>query len=1499
MNVDDLFNRLDQVIQENKYLPLISEATGSKKITKLINEYFNKDQLNLLGKKDNLPVLRKLPDKNAVLAIGTASDAILGNENCDMQVFFMLNDEDSSIDFGMIIKLSSSWSIENSFSTLKDDPVFSQLSVKEVTFILTSSTKQLTWIDLQSQQHNYQNPVIGLNLQIKGDYNCHFSPLVDLIGTFDDLIFQGPIIDCHKPVLHLDAITDKKLNIAGCNFSEIGLAIQVNEMSTFSSDENELEIELNDNPDYHYIFSEAILHGHLGSQHPIEISTSIPMIGDSLFLTAEFGQNGEPKPNLHDLVEFIPVEDLSLTLPDLFKHIMEHFEIGQISFTFGLKSLSIKNISVNVDYSGQIPLIPSSDFINISNLGVGWFIQNPFDHPRIFINLSGDLQLFHSLIGFNAEMPHFKIFGGQKVDSPSLNFKEILEYFSLHAEGLPDVDITDLTFYASPEEHEYDLSFIDNLSWNFGLGSNALELNGFEFSLNNTDSTISGSIQTDLHIGDVPIQLVAKYLEKEVGWQFTGKTERDQQISIGKLIDFLASKFNIQIPEFILKMNLENIVVEFGTNNKEFRFGCEGKFPIADSEVDLIINLSLHKEDNNSYKLDLNGHVTVGSVIFIIDFDKTGESNCFIATYQNEKDEKIHIKSLIDHLSPEIANCIPESLEIELKDSFFMVDHSEEKSSFIFGLDINADVNLLDLPIVGKEIPSSEKIGIDNLQILAISKDLSETEVSKLNQLFSPTMSSLPICEMHKGANLTVTMEFGSKKEYFTLQLGGEKNAQNINLPIVSNVQTDSEAGFSKWFPIDQSFGPITFEKIGLQYRKALFWFLLNASFSNGGLTISLDGLSIGSSLSEFDPHFHLEGLGIDYQNGPVEIGGGFLDMHPKPPLNFEYGGDVVVKNKSLNLSAIGSYADSNGNPSLFIFLNIDKAFGGPPYFFVTGLSGGFGFNQKLRIPAQNEVMNFPLVKDATEPGTCGKTPLEVLEVLEGQSGTTPWISHKIGEKWLALGLKFMSFGLIHSNVLVIAEFGHEFELALLGLSTTRFPQEGSKQYAYLEMQLEAVFIPDQGVFSTTALLTPNSFVIDPACHLTGGFAMYAWFAGSEHEGDFVITAGGYHPNFKKPSWYPQVPRLGFNWALSGKVSINGDAYFALTPSCIMAGGGLKVLFHDGKLRAWFTAYADFLINWKPFHFTARVGVDVGVSYRVHFLFVKKTLKVELGASLDLWGPPTGGKVHVHWSVISFTIHFGASKTNHQKSLHWEEFEKLLPKSEDACKIVVNNGLQKQHDSKWFVRADEFKFSTESAIPSTKIKIGASNECLFTANGEKLNIRPMGKENLDSTHTVKLSMVGDGEIDLAKNGWTVLERRRNVSEALWGKPIPSGKTPKPSAETVPDRLVGISVTAPDSKVGDTPGIININESLEYVTLTDKGIIPFAPDSVIEGVVPVEGPNTIQVIEETIMSDQVLAKRDQLFAVLKEMDLDPGMNDSLEQTAKSAGFLFTDQPMMVS
>ena len=43
---------------------------------------------------------------------------------------------------------------------------------------------------------------------------------------------------------------------------------------------------------------------------------------------------------------------------------------------------------------------------------------------------------------------------------------------------------------------------------------------------------------------------------------------------------------------------------------------------------------------------------------------------------------------------------------------------------------------------------------------------------------------------------------------------------------------------------------------------------------------------------------------------------------------------------------------------------------GGPPYFYVKGIAGGFGVNRDLRLPPVEELEDFPLIR-----GSRGQAP--------------------------------------------------------------------------------------------------------------------------------------------------------------------------------------------------------------------------------------------------------------------------------------------------------------------------------------------------------------------------------------------------------------------------------------------------------------------------------------------------------------------------------------------
>jgi imidazolonepropionase-like amidohydrolase len=61
-------------------------------------------------------------------------------------------------------------------------------------------------------------------------------------------------------------------------------------------------------------------------------------------------------------------------------------------------------------------------------------------------------------------------------------------------------------------------------------------------------------------------------------------------------------------------------------------------------------------------------------------------------------------------------------------------------------------------------------------------------------------------------------------------------------------------------------------------------------------------------------------------------------------------------------------YGQVDGKTSVFLYAYLDKALGGPAFFYVTGLALGFGYNRKVDVPLE-KIKDFPLVKQAIEGG--------------------------------------------------------------------------------------------------------------------------------------------------------------------------------------------------------------------------------------------------------------------------------------------------------------------------------------------------------------------------------------------------------------------------------------------------------------------------------------------------------------------------------------------------
>lgn len=605
------------------------------------------------------------------------------------------------------------------------------------------------------------------------------------------------------------------------------------------------------------------------------------------------------------------------------------------------------------------------------------------------------------------------------------------------------------------------------------------------------------------------------------------------------------------------------------------------------------------------------------------------------------------------------------------------------------------------------------------------------------------------------------------------------------------------------WMELNKKIGPCIVKKIGGAFQDGTIRVCVDAGLTISVLTLDFMELSLGIKPGpKFDFQFGLRGMAVTVKKPPLMISGGLYVAEP----GRLYNGEVTVAFEKFTFLALGSYGltEQTDKPSFFIYLMLDYAFGGPPCFYITGLCAGFGLNRKINIPPLSGVKDFPFVAAARgtsktlKPGTGASEALNTL---------SDHIKPCEGMNFLTAGIKFTSFGIVESVVIVNVEFGTKFELSLLGTSEISLPPKCSDPVVYGCLNLRAVFSPGDGILLIEGAMSNDSYLFCRDARLTGGFAFYSWFKG-EYAGNFVLSVGGYHPQFQR-GHYPAVDRVGLNWKISDHLELIGEAYFALTPNCLMAGGKLELNYHIGKLAAWCHAYADFLIQWKPFHYDISIGVSVGASYRLDLLFIHKTFKIELGADLHLWGPEFSGTAHIKWFIISFTIKFNTGSPNQPPRLNWKQFyTEFLPdfsggikgevsssdiseKSKEPLKLARMNpqggylGEREKGGLKYhYINARQFQMEIESALPVVSVQVNKMGEQLKDPG---YGIYPMGITGLHASLDVHLyGYHADGTMsETAVNYRPVC---KNVPRALW-----NSRQPDMNQDMIKDACMGLSV----------------------------------------------------------------------------------------------------------
>jgi hypothetical protein len=806
-------------------------------------------------------------------------------------------------------------------------------------------------------------------------------------------------------------------------------------------------------------------------------------------------------------------------------------------------------------------------------------------------------------------------------------------------------------------------------------------------------------------------------------------------------------------------------------------------------------------------------------------------------------------------------------LDIELKDVFLakvsISENGAKENTFsVFGSDLNkgTDIDLGSLPVVGHFLSDAKfsfndlrftysKAAITPTELLVINNFLLEMQVPPLlTTQSSLTEIAVPMAGFPAGYSLQGSLIVGGNQEVIPLHTSFDPTTGSTSSPTSPTTAT----------PIGKRYGPVILQSIGLGTRDGGIGLKFTGGLAIGPVAFELIDFEITSPISHFDPDITIAGLGLDINKGALSLQGLMMEGNIEiPEMDYRtgkvitdkikaYSGALTVDYKQYNLAATGSYAQlPDGSPTMFMYAFLGTPLGGPPVFFVTGVAAGFGYNRTFDVPAPTEISEFPLIQpvmgtspagSSSQVGTPSQTGTFSQAGASSQTGTSSQslsttnfaamnkdFLPKEGAFWGAVGVRGESFKMVESFVLLDVQFGDTLEIDVIGISNMTFPtpkeDDTTPPLAKVLIGLEARILPEQGIVRVDGGIQQGTYFLDPSAHVQGGFGMLSVLAdqtsgtyNGAKEGAFIFSIGGYPSHYTVPNYYPNPKQVEFNWQLSAVQSIKGSAYFAVVPEAMFAGGVFENLYSLGgpfNISAWFILAADFAINWKPYHYTADVSLEIDVCAAINvdlWLFsVHIDFNMDLGADLQVWGPPFAGKGYltVH-AVVTFSVDVSFGDANPAPTpIDWTEFSgSFLPATDKILNAAVGSGLLSTVEQTVNTKTTKVdvvnpkdmslvchtSMPVKSVVTSTKIPVDGMPETAF-------GIAPMAKtsDDVQSTLTVTITKSGskasNPEVDFTYKVLT-----RNLPSAMWLAADTEGTLPNTQGKgLISDLACGIEI----------------------------------------------------------------------------------------------------------
>lgn len=211
----------------------------------------------------------------------------------------------------------------------------------------------------------------------------------------------------------------------------------------------------------------------------------------------------------------------------------------------------------------------------------------------------------------------------------------------------------------------------------------------------------------------------------------------------------------------------------------------------------------------------------------------------------------------------------------------------------------------------------------------------------------------------------------------------------------------------------------------------------------------------------------------------------------------------------------------------------------------------------------------------------------------------------------------------------VILELPEPVRILLLARLAVHLPSDSN---ALVRVNMDAVGVLDlsASTFALDAVLFDSKLM---GFALSGGMALRAdWSAKRE----FLLSIGGFHPQFTPPVGFPALDRIAIDMPSSSITKMRMAAYLAIASNSVQFGATLDVMIGVSEFNLSGHLGFDALLQIEPFHFTADISASIALSVGGDDL-------MSVGLDATLSGPAPwniAGKFKIHLFFVTLHKHF-------------------------------------------------------------------------------------------------------------------------------------------------------------------------------------------------------------------------------------------------------------------